>query len=60
VHAKGSAAYGTLTITNDITQYTKAKVFSQVGKKTECFLRSTVAGERGAAAQNLRRCGSLR
>lgn len=48
--AKGSAAYGTLTITNDITRYCKAKVFSQVGKKTECFLRfSTVAGERGAA-----------
>jgi len=50
VHAKGSAAYGTLTITNDITRYSRAKVFSQVGKKTECFLRcSTVAGERGAA-----------
>jgi catalase len=50
VHAKGSAAYGILTITGDITQYSKAKVFSQVGKKTECFLRfSTVAGERGAA-----------
>jgi catalase len=50
VDAKGSAAHGTLTITNDITQYSKAKVFSQVGKRTECFLRfSTVAGERGAA-----------
>src|SRR3989337_3307680 len=50
VHAKGSAAFGTLTITHDITKYSKAKVFSQVGKKTECFLRfSTVAGERGAA-----------
>src|SRR5919206_218620 len=30
VHAKGSAAYGTLTITNDITRYSKAKVFSVV------------------------------
>jgi catalase len=50
VHAKGSAAYGTLTITNDISQYSKAKVFSQIGKQTEVFLRfSTVAGERGAA-----------
>ena len=50
VHAKGSAAHGTLTITHDITKYSKAKVFSQVGKKTDCFLRfSTVAGERGAA-----------
>src|SRR5712671_4025098 len=50
VHAKGSGAYGTLTVTRDITGYTKAKLFSEVGKKTECFLRfSTVAGERGAA-----------
>jgi len=50
VHAKGSGAYGTLTITNDITPYSTAKVFSKVGKTTECFLRfSSVAGERGAA-----------
>jgi catalase len=50
VHAKGSGAFGALTITKDITKYSKAKVFSQVGKKTECLLRfSTVAGERGAA-----------
>ncbi len=50
VHAKGSAAYGTLTITHDITQYSKASVFAEIGKQTECFLRfSTVAGERGAA-----------
>src|ERR1700693_2879742 len=50
MHAKGSAAYGTFTVTHDITQYTKAKLFSKVGKKTEIFLRfSTVAGERGAA-----------
>ncbi len=50
VHAKGSGAFGTLTITNDITKYSKAKVFSQVGKKTDLLMRfSTVAGERGAA-----------
>ncbi|MDJ1156981.1 catalase [Chelatococcus sp. SYSU_G07232] len=50
VHAKGSGAYGTLTITNDITRYSKARVFAEVGKTTEAFLRfSTVAGERGAA-----------
>jgi catalase len=49
VHAKGSGAYGTLTITGDITKYTKAKVFTP-GTETECFLRfSTVAGEKGAA-----------
>lgn len=50
MHAKGSGAYGTLTITGDITAYTKAKIFSKIGKKTELFARfSTVAGERGAA-----------
>jgi catalase len=50
MHAKGSGAYGTFTVTHDITQYTKAKIFSQIGKKTEMFVRfSTVAGERGAA-----------
>ncbi|MFH1842303.1 MAG: catalase [bacterium] len=50
MHAKGSGAYGTLKITHDITKYTKAKVFSRVGKKTDLFVRfSTVAGERGAA-----------
>ena len=50
MHAKGSGAFGTLTVTHDITQYTKAKIFSEIGKKTEVFIRfSTVAGERGAA-----------
>lgn len=50
MHAKGSGAFGNFTVTHDITQYTKAKVFSQIGKKTEVFTRfSTVAGERGAA-----------
>ena len=50
VHAKGSAAYGTFTVTKDITEFTKAKLFSAVGKQTEVFLRfSTVGGERGSA-----------
>jgi len=50
MHAKGSGAFGTFTVTHDITQYTKAKIFSEIGKKTELFVRfSTVAGERGAA-----------
>lgn len=50
MHAKGSGAYGTFTVTHDITQYTKAKIFSEIGKQTEMFARfSTVAGERGAA-----------
>ena len=50
VHAKGSGAYGTLTITNDITHYSKAAIFSEVGKQTDVIARfSTVAGEAGAA-----------
>ncbi|MDE1914955.1 MAG: catalase [Sphingomonadales bacterium] len=50
MHAKGSGAFGTFTVTKDVTQYTSAKFLSEVGKKTEMFARfTTVAGERGAA-----------
>jgi catalase len=50
VHAKGWGAFGTLTITHDITEYTCAKAFSKIGKQTPCLFRfSTVAGELGAA-----------
>ncbi|AJR26983.1 MULTISPECIES: catalase [unclassified Sphingobium] len=50
MHAKGSGAFGTFTVTKDITRYTRAKIFSEIGKKTEMFARfTTVAGERGAA-----------
>lgn len=50
MHAKGSGAFGTFRVTNDITRYTKAKIFERVGKETPLFIRfSTVAGERGAA-----------
>ncbi len=50
VHAKGSGAFGKLTVTSDLSQYTRAGLFAKKGTKTECFLRfSTVAGERGAA-----------
>ena len=50
VHAKGWGAFGTFTVTADITKYTRAKIFSQVGKQTPMLARfSTVAGELGAA-----------
>jgi catalase len=50
MHAKGSGAYGTFTVTHDITRFSKAKLFSELGKQTPVFVRfSTVAGERGAA-----------
>jgi catalase len=50
MHAKGSAAFGKFTVTHDITRFTRARLFSEIGKTTEVFARfSTVAGERGAA-----------
>jgi catalase len=50
VHAKGSGAFGEFKVTKDITKYTKAKLFSQIGKITPLFLRfSTVGGEMGSA-----------
>lgn len=50
VHAKGSGAFGTFTVTHDITKYTKAKLFSEIGKETKVLLRfSTVGGEKGSA-----------
>ncbi len=50
MHAKGSGAFGTFTVTHDISKYTRAKLFEKVGKQTEMFARfTTVAGERGAA-----------
>ena len=50
MHAKGSGAFGEFVVTHDISKYTKARLFAEVGKKTSLFARfSTVAGERGAA-----------
>lgn len=50
VHAKGAGAHGVFEVTHDITKYTKACVFSEIGKKTPVFLRfSTVGGEKGSA-----------
>jgi catalase len=51
VHAKGSGAHGHFVVTSaEITKYSTAKLFSQVGKKTPTFIRfSTVGGEKGSA-----------
>ena len=50
VHANGWGAHGTFTVTHDITAYTRASLFSEVGKQTPLIARfSTVAGEKGAA-----------
>ncbi|MFO7446871.1 MAG: catalase [Ignavibacteriaceae bacterium] len=50
VHAKGSGAFGTFTVTHDITKYTKAKLFSKIGNSCRLLIRfSTVGGEKGSA-----------
>ncbi|XP_014205803.1 catalase isoform X1 [Copidosoma floridanum] len=50
VHAKGAGAFGYFEVTHDITKYTKAKVFSKLGKQTPIAVRfSTVGGESGSA-----------
>lgn len=50
VHAKGAGAHGYLEVTQDLTKYTKASLFSEVGKRTPLFVRfSTVAGENGSS-----------
>ncbi|WP_409294220.1 catalase KatA [Peribacillus sp. SCS-26] len=50
VHAKGAGAHGYFEVTNDMSAYTKAKVFNGTGKRTPLFIRfSTVAGELGSA-----------
>jgi len=50
VHAKGAGAYGYFEVTGDVTKYTRAKFLSEVGKRTEVFVRfSTVGGEKGSA-----------
>ncbi|WP_206831805.1 catalase [Alicyclobacillus fructus] len=50
VHAKGAGAYGYFEVTHDVRRYTKAAFLSEIGKRTEVFVRfSTVGGEQGSA-----------
>ena len=49
VHARGSAAHGYFELTKSLARYTRAKVLTEVGKRTEVFTRfSTVAGGAGS------------
>jgi catalase len=49
VHARGSAAHGYFELTKSLAKYTRAKVLTEVGKRTEVFTRfSTVAGGAGS------------
>ncbi|MBL1103556.1 catalase [Streptomyces sp. 5-8] len=50
VHARGSGAYGHFEVTDDVTGFTHADFLSEIGKRTEVFLRfSTVADSLGGA-----------
>lgn len=45
VHARGTAAYGTFTVTKSLKDFTIANFLQEVGQQTEVFLRfSTVGG----------------
>ena len=49
VHARGSAAHGFFELTKSLAKHTRAKVLTEVGEKTEVFVRfSTVAGGAGS------------
>src|SRR5690606_33118670 len=49
VHARGSAAHGWFELTDSLAQYTRAGLFTKVGKRTPVFARfSTVAGSKGS------------
>ncbi|WP_372782533.1 catalase [Phenylobacterium sp.] len=49
VHARGSAAHGYFELTQSLARYTRAKVLTEVGRRTEVFARfSTVAGGAGS------------
>jgi len=49
VHARGSAAHGFFELTDSLSEFTTAKILTEVGNKTELFTRfSTVAGGAGS------------
>jgi catalase len=50
VHAKGCGALGTFTVTQDLTRFTRARLFAKIGKQTPLLMRfSTAAGDAGTA-----------
>ena len=51
-HILCAGAFGYFEVTHDITKYTKAKVFSQIGKKTPLAVRFSTVGEDPYACYN--------
>ena len=54
-HARGASAHGYFEVTNDITKYCAAKLFSEVGQRTPVFCRFSVATGNLGTAETLRR-----
>src|SRR3990172_12171416 len=54
VHAKGSGAHGTFTVTKDVTRYSSAKLFDTIGKQTPVFVRFSTVGDRKGSADTER------
>ncbi|XP_011558254.3 catalase-2 [Plutella xylostella] len=53
VFAKGTGAHGYFEVTNDVTKYTKAKLFEKVGKRSRILVRLSVSqGEKGTTDLN--------
>jgi len=52
-HAKGQGAFGTFTVTYDVSRITKAKVFSRVGKSTKMLVRFSATTGGSSSADTL-------
>ncbi|EQB01097.1 catalase [Sphingobium baderi] len=49
VHARGFGAHGTFTLHESLSEFTTAKILTEVGEQTPMFVRfSTVAGNKGS------------
>ena len=49
VHAKGAGAHGYFEVTDDVTKYTQAKFLSELGKRTEVFVRFSTISTRDSS-----------
>jgi len=59
MHAKGWGDHGTFTTTHDVTKYTKAAIFSEIGKQTPMFERRRGARRSRCRARYPRVCSQV-
>ena len=60
VHARGSAAHGYFELTKSLAKYTRAKVLTEVGEKTEVFVALLDRGRRRRLGRHAARRARLR